>query len=195
MTDKVAEKAPDKVEEIPLNLSLPADFDKQSLSNQSWALMDKNGTKEKFKDAGITFNNEEGKLKFDLENKHDTWLQLGALSYHQNREANYRETNYGIGILRRLDDQSAFAVGYYRNSLDKDSFYAAYHYTPYELGPVKLGMQVGAISGYKALKGLPTPMLLPLATIEGKHIAADITCIPPIGTVSAVCAAQLRVKF
>ncbi|MBK9279989.1 MAG: hypothetical protein IPM93_17655 [Candidatus Obscuribacter sp.] len=202
--DTAVSEAKPALEDKPLNLTVPREALQEDLSRQSWQLMgDAQGAQgksiwggsEKLKDAGISFNKEEGKLKIDLQNKHDTWLQLGALSYHQNRQANYNETNYGVGILRRLDDESAVAFGYYRNSIHKDSFYAAYHYTPYQYGPVKLGLQAGLISGYKALKGFPTPMLLPLASIEGKNVAVDLTCIPPLGGVSAVCAAQMRVKF
>ncbi len=192
------------LEEKPLNLTLPREALQEDLSRQSWQLMGDFqgatgksllGGTDKLKEAGISYNKEEAKLKIDLQNRHDTWLQLGALSYHQNRDANYNETNYGIGILRRLDNESAVAFGYYRNSIHRDSFYAAYHYTPYQYGPVKLGLQAGLISGYKALSGFPTPMLLPLASIEGKNLAVDLTCIPPLGSVSAVCAAQMRVKF
>ncbi len=168
------------------------------LARQSWSLpkLDSLGKiGDQMKDAGITFNKDEGKLKFDLESKHDTWLQVGALSYHSKRDGNYNEQNYGIGILRRIDDESAFAVGYYKNSIHRDTFYATYHYTPYEIGPVKLGMQVGLVTGYKALGGAPVPLLLPLATIEGKRSAVDLTCIPAFGGASAVCAAQFRFKF
>lgn len=173
--------------------ALGADLARQSWSLPKWDNIGKIG--DQMKDAGITFDKREGKLNFDLESKKDTWLQVGALSYHQNRDGNYNERNYGIGILRRIDDESAFAVGYYKNSIHRDTFYATYHYTPYELGPVKLGMQVGLVSGYKALGGAPVPLLLPLATIEGKRTAVDLTCIPSFGGASAVCAAQFRFKF
>ncbi|CAN5459186.1 hypothetical protein BH11CYA1_BH11CYA1_00440 [soil metagenome] len=168
------------------------------LARQTWSLpkletLGKIG--DQMKEAGITFDKNETKLKFDLESKHDTWLQVGALSYHSNRDGNYNEKNYGIGLLRRLDDESAFAVGYYKNSIHRDTFYATYHYTPYEIGPVKLGLQVGLVTGYKALGGGPVPLLLPLATIEGKRTAVDLTCIPAFGGASSVCAAQFRFKF
>lgn len=173
--------------------ALGADLARQSWSLPKWDNIGKIG--DQMKDAGIEFDKNQGKLKFDLESKHDTWLQVGALSYHQKRDGNYNEKNYGLGILRKLDDDSAFGVGYYKNSIHRDSFYLTYHYTPYEIGPVKLGFQAGLVSGYKALGGAPVPLLVPLASIEGKRAAVDLTCLPSFGGASGVCAAQFRFKL
>lgn len=197
MADIKSDAAEQTQVQQPLNLTLSKEA-LAEISKDAWRPPNHSSVKfgDRLSDAGVNWDKEQGKLKIDTTSPgHDTWLQLGALSYHQNREANYNETNYGIGLFRRLDEERAVAIGYYKNSIHKDSFYAQYQYTPYEVAGVKLGLQTGLISGYKSLHGAPMPILLPLATIEGKRLAADITCIPPLGGVSAVCAAQLRVKL
>ena len=65
----------------------------------------------------------------------------------------------------------------------------------FQYGQAEEKDEVGLVTGYKALGGAPVPLLLPLATIEGKRSAVDLTCIPAFGGASAVCAAQFRFKF
>lgn len=124
------------------------------------------------------------------------WLQTGFMSYHldrkQTHERNFREQNYGIGIEHKLSENSSISAGYYRNSIDKDSFYAAYAYQPLKVGPVKVGAMAGVVTGYHLNNGGPIPMVLPLASIEGKRMGVNLTYVPKLKDVSSVVALQFK---
>jgi hypothetical protein len=68
-------------------------------------------------------------------------------SYHFDRDAGYNERNFGLGLERSFGDASVSA-GYWNNSRSKTTLYGLFGYTPWHLGPVKLGAAVGGVTGY-----------------------------------------------
>ena len=171
------------------------------LSRQSWQLMDSPAVSDK--PAVIeerVVKPEEASGRTDSSDKSQNWLQTGFLSYHLNRDQahtrHFREQNYGIGFEHKLSEDSSLSIGYYRNSLDRNSFYAGYNWSPINAGAVKLGVIGGVISGYPALnKGGAFPMLLPVASLEGKAVGINLTYVPRMKDVSSVVALQLKFKI
>lgn len=69
---------------------------------------------------------------------------LSGFATHHLQGSNWCENNYGIGY--RTDDN--WAVGYYKNSLCKPSFYVAKEFTTSQQRPLRLGILLGAVTGY-----------------------------------------------
>lgn len=61
----------------------------------------------------------------------------------------FNETNLGIGLEVQWQPRHGVAAGYFRNSVDEDSLYALYQYTPVALGRhVRVGGMIGIVDGY-----------------------------------------------
>jgi len=131
------------------------------------------------------------------------WIQMGGLSHHLERNRGFNEQNWGLGIEYKLSrdnpiaigDDSSIAIGQYRNSIRQTSHYALYQWKPLHVGPVDLGVMVGAVDGYHLNKGGPVPLALPMASVEGKHIGVNFMCVPKMKEVSAVCAMQFKLRY
>jgi hypothetical protein len=76
-------------------------------------------------------------------------IQLHGISKHGGDKV-WNERNYGAGyrfdISRDVDAQ----VGYYRNSLDKDTYYGIVDYKPLQYNGLKLGVFGGVGTGYES---------------------------------------------
>jgi len=119
-------------------------------------------------------------------------LTTGFISHHAKGE--YNENNYGIGLEIRSPD-AQWNVGYFRNSLDRDSFYVARGFRLLNLGSsLTAGVVVGATTGYHLAV---TPIVLPF--VEWRmtdHLAVNFLAIPPIPNVTPFTAAiQLKWSF
>ena len=81
----------------------------------------------------------------------ETVLYAHTVSYHVNREANYNESNYGLGLRHYTTTDRYITAGTYKNSEYNQSNYVGYgwEFTPY------LGLSAGLITGYKLHKVLP----------------------------------------
>jgi len=125
----------------------------------------------------------------------NTWLQINGASYHFDRDRGFNERNYGLGLMYRISEDKAVAVGEYKNSINKTSHYAYLDYEPLKMGPVRAGVLAGTVDGYYFRNGGFIPMLAPTASIEGKHFGLSAFYIPPMKNISSVVALQARVKF
>lgn len=101
----------------------------------------------------------------------------GTESSQSNRETGeekstrkkYNEDNKGIGLKYRLKNNKSVEGGYYKNSLDKDTFYIEQNKSfPFRLGKLKVspGLSLGAATGYK--DGL-VPYLTPTLEVGNKY--------------------------
>lgn len=76
-------------------------------------------------------------------------LNVGSKHFGGDRDflapgESFNEFNPGLGVEVQWQPRHAVAVGYFLNSLDEDSLYALYHYTPLQLGRfVRVGAMVG----------------------------------------------------
>ncbi len=77
-----------------------------------------------------------------------TYLTVTLASYHFNRDRQYNERNFGLGIERRLSDDWSVSTGFYKNSFYRDSLYALASYTSARLAGWRLGVVFGGVTGY-----------------------------------------------
>lgn len=119
------------------------------------------------------------------------WLTLSGLSYHFQKRQHWRQVNPGAGFERDMADQGygpwAVSAGYLRNSYDKHSIYAGVRWTPLSAGPFRFGLYGLAASGY------PSPvLLLPVVTLEGRDVGANLIAVPNLPGYSGYLGLQLR---
>lgn len=117
------------------------------------------------------------------------WLVLSGVSHHfQPERRDWRETNPGAGIEKEFSGTPWVATaGYFRNSYDRDTFYAGARWMPFALGPVRLGVFGLLASGY------PSPVLvLPAASIQVGRVGANLVAIPNLPGYSGYLGLQVR---
>src|SRR5271165_2970863 len=102
------------------------------------------------------------------------WADLMIGSYHIHPYKHFDEFDPGIGVECSITSQWAAAAGYFRNSLDRPSFYGGALYTP-EFAHwrwFRLGAMGGVISGYNfgsfgvGSNGRTGPVLAPTAITQ-----------------------------
>lgn len=126
---------------------------------------------------------------------HNVWVNIGGVSHHFDRSKNFNENNFGIGIEYELNEDVAFAVGQYKNSIRNASHYAAIAYTPLHAGPVSLGVAAGTVDGYYFNNGGCIPMAMPMLTYETKHFGVNALYVPKMKDISSVVALQFKARF
>lgn len=108
----------------------------------------------------------------------DTSLVLSGLSYHFDRTKKYNEQNFGLGLEHRLSEDFRLSMGWYRNSLYRTSRYAGLTYAPLELGPARIGVSLGAVTGYYRDPDRVLALVLPTLMIDGA-VGINIGIVPP----------------
>lgn len=83
--------------------------------------------------------------------KAETILYAHTFSYHVNRDANYNEYNYGLGVRHYTTNDEYITAGTYKNSEFNQSNYVGYGWEFNEY----LGLSAGVITGYKLRSVLP----------------------------------------
>lgn len=126
---------------------------------------------------------------------HNVWIQFGGVSHHFDRDQNFNENNFGIGVEYEFNKDLSVAVGQYRNSIRNTSHYAALAYTPLHAGPFSFGVAAGAIDGYYFNDGGIFPMAMPMATYETKYFGVNALYVPKVKDVSSVVGVQFKVRF
>lgn len=128
------------------------------------------------------------------------WLASGFFSYHLNRKKDYNERNTGLAVEYTLNRLTWFTIGHYENSIRRPSTYLHAVYTPFELGPIRLGGAVGLLNGYPALRGGRfAPVALPVATSTFKlfnhDVGINLAYIPTISNrVQGAVAVQFKLR-
>lgn len=110
----------------------------------------------------------------------------------------FNEFNPGIGIEVQWRPRHAFAAGYYRNSVDDDSLYALYQYTPLSLGRfVRVGGMLGVVTGYPGYNdGGIAPGGGLVLKAEGQRVGANLVLLPRIpDSTPWVLGLQLKYRF
>jgi hypothetical protein len=133
------------------------------------------------------------------------WGDLNVASKHFGNERKYlsegesfNEFNPGVGIEVQWQPRHAVAVGYFRNSVDHDSLYALYQYTPLALGRyVRVGGMLGVVTGYPGYNdGGIAPGGGLIAKIEGDRVGANLIFLPQIsGVTPSTLGLQLKYRF
>ena len=76
----------------------------------------------------------------------EVWLNVGGFSRHFDRQAGHNENNLGLGVEYRTSSELSFMAGSYRNSVRKNTTYAAVNWQPLSMGSFKLGAAVGLMN-------------------------------------------------
>lgn len=97
---------------------------------------------------------------------------LTGFATHHFSGSNWCENNYGVGYRT----ESNWAVGYYKNSLCKPSFYVAKEFTTSQHRPLRLGILLGAVTGYNTPV---VPVVLP-ELVFGYHNLEVALLVNPI---------------
>ena len=74
----------------------------------------------------------------------DTYLTTTIASYHSDRDTEYNEFNFGLGI-----NHDQWIAGFYDNSHDTIAWYAGYEFRYPMIDNVQLGLQVEGLYGYE----------------------------------------------
>lgn len=120
------------------------------------------------------------------------WGNLNVGSHHFGGDEllapgeRFNEFNPGIGAELQWQPRHALAGGYFRNSVDEDSLYALYHYTPLQLGRfVRVGGMLGVVTGYPGYNdGGLAPGGGLIAKIEGERVGINLIYLPEITDVT-----------
>lgn len=133
------------------------------------------------------------------------WGNLNLASQHFGSERkflsegeSFNEFNPGIGIEVQWQPRHAVAVGYFLNSVDEDSLYALYQYTPLVFGRhVRVGGMVGVVTGYPGYNdGGLAPGAGLIAKIEGARFGANLIYLPEISDITPhTLGLQLKYRF
>lgn len=119
------------------------------------------------------------------------WITSGFLSKHLGTDQKFNENNAGMGYK----SEDGWLGGYYRNSLDKDSFYGGKEFQTDPLigDKLRLAIVLGLVSGYN--KNV-MPMALPEILYGDKQNETALGLVPPIkGVTPATLALQFRKRF
>ena len=130
---------------------------------------------------------------------------LNLVSYHFGDEdeflapgESFNQENWGGGLELQWKPRHAVSAGYYRNSVDEDSLYALYHYTPLQFGRfVRVGGAVGAVTGYPGYNdGGLAPAGGLVAKIEGDRVGVNVIYLPKIQDITPnTVALQFKLRF
>lgn len=130
-------------------------------------------------------------------------LNLGSMHFEGEDDflppgESFREFNPGIGVEVQWQPRHAFAAGYFLNSVDEDSLYALYHYTPLQLGRfVRVGGMLGAVTGYPGYNdGGIAPAAGLIAKVEGARVGANLIYLPKVsGSIPHTLGLQFKLRF
>ena len=127
------------------------------------------------------------------------WLNPGGLSYHADRETDFREKNVGIGAEAVLAPDWGFYVGNFINSQNFRSHYVMGQWRPLHWQPygVKLsaGLIAGVVDGYPKYKDGGWYLgALPMLFFEGKRFGLNFTVVPGRTEGGRLAAIQFKLR-
>lgn len=124
------------------------------------------------------------------------WVNAGALTYHSNQSKGYNENNHGLGVEYQFRPDTSVMVGSFYNSVRRDTHYAAVNWQPIALGDWKLGMAVGVMNGYPAVKsGNYFVAALPMVSYEGKRFGVNLSLIPNVAKIDGALVVQVKFRL
>jgi hypothetical protein len=128
------------------------------------------------------------------------WVTPGIYSWHFDRSKDLREDNVGLGVEVALAEDHAVMGGTYINSNRARSHYAAYGWRPlhwqFSGTGVSAGILAGAFDGYPNYRNggwFVAP--LPILSVEGRYLGANLTVIPTIkNRLDGAIAIQIKLR-
>lgn len=124
-------------------------------------------------------------------------------SYHIHPYRHFDDVDPGIGAECSVTTQWTAAIGYYRNSLDRPSFYGGAIFTPdfAAWSVLRPGVMGGVVSGYNYGRyGIGSnrrtgPILAPTAVYRLGRFGANFILIPPIKSDNLPFTIGLQLKY
>lgn len=104
------------------------------------------------------------------------WLTMSLLSQHLSNQPWMNENNPGLGLEKQLSTDTKGIAGFYKNTEGRNSIYGGINYSPVEVGPFKLGANLGLLSGYKVAPVVP--MVAPTLSYEKNGLGANVVFMP-----------------
>jgi hypothetical protein len=99
-----------------------------------------------------------------------TWLVVGAVSYHRDRDTPYNERHNMIALQVPINEDWRAVAGRYENSKYRMSRVAAAMWIPVCRGNFRFGGMAGAVDGYDPDdRSKRDPILTPVITYERRH--------------------------
>jgi hypothetical protein len=131
------------------------------------------------------------------------WTDFMIGSYHVHPDRHFDDFNPGAGIECSISTTWAASFGYFRNSLDRPSFYGGALYTPEyaHWGWFQLGAMGGIITGYNygqiglGANNRTGPVLAPAAIARFGRFGANFILVPPIREDHLPFTVGLQVKY
>jgi hypothetical protein len=131
------------------------------------------------------------------------WADVMVGSYHIHPYKHFDDINPGVGLECSVTPQWAASIGYFRNSLDRPSFYAGAILTPEfaHWNWFRLGAMGGIITGYNygqiglGPNNRTGPILAPTAITRFGRLAANFILIPPIHADNLPFTIGLQAKY
>lgn len=131
------------------------------------------------------------------------WATVMVGSHHIHPIQHFEDFNPGVGLECSATPQWAASFGYFRNSLNRPSFYGGAVYTPEfaHWSWFRLGAMGGVISGYNYGRygvgphNRTGPVLAPAAIVQFGKIGANVILIPPIRADNLPFTIGLQVKY
>lgn len=126
------------------------------------------------------------------------WVTPGFLSYHVDRDAGYRNRNYGYGVQTDLSDQMSLMAGSYINSDNNRSDYVGLSWQPLSWHSIKIGVATGVLNGYRNKRGGgggAFTMVVPWVSIRNKRIGVNFTLMPDDAGNLCAIAMQLTLRI
>ena len=128
------------------------------------------------------------------------WLSPGIYSWHFDQSKGLRNDNVGASVQVDLAPEHGFLAGTYINSNRARTHYGAYAWRPlqWQWGGVDVGVgaAIGAFDGYPNYRNggwFVAP--LPVASIEGRYLGANLILIPTIANrLDGALGIQLRLR-
>ena len=135
----------------------------------------------------------------DAPPRRQVWLNPGFFSWHFDRDQNFNEENWGVGVEVVFAPDHTLMAGIFNNSDREQSRYAAYQWRPLHWHPsgidVSAGIALGAFDGYPNNRdGGWFVALLPVLAVEGKYVGANFSIVPTIKD-KVHGAVVLQIKF
>jgi hypothetical protein len=131
------------------------------------------------------------------------WADVMIGSYHIHPYRTFNDFNPGVGVECSVTPQWAASFGYFRNSLNRPSFYGGAIFTP-EFAHwqwFRLGAMGGIISGYNyghiglGPNNRTGPLLAPTAITQFGRFGANFILIPPIHADHTPFTVGLQAKY
>lgn len=111
--------------------------------------------------------------------KFNLWINGGLLSYHFDRNADFRGKNWGFGVQSDLTPEISVQAGDFINSNHVRSDYAGAAWQPISWHGARIGVAAGAFNGYPAMRnGGWFLAALPWVSIRNERFGVNLTLIP-----------------